>query len=101
WGDFNIEQYARLQPELLITTVFDDQLWYVPEEGLKKISEIAPILALQVESKNLPDVLTRFVDLAAALGVSRDADVVKNAKTEFDTASQNLRKALAAKPGLK
>ena len=101
WGDFNIEQYVSLGPDALITTVFDDQLWYVPEEGLKRISQIAPIVALQVESKNLPDVLTRVVDLAASLGVDRNSPVVTKAKADFDAASAELRKAVAAKSGLK
>lgn len=101
WGDFNIEQYASLRPDLLVTTVFDDQLWYVPEEGTKRISQIAPIAALQVESKRLPDVLTRLTELAFSLGVSRESPDVKSAKAGFEKASAELRAALAAKRGLK
>ncbi|MBB5868354.1 iron complex transport system substrate-binding protein [Allocatelliglobosispora scoriae] len=101
WGDFNLEQYAALTPDLLVTTVFDDQLWYVPEESLDKIGKIAPIAALQVESKNLPDVLARFLDLAVSLGVDRESELVKKAKGDFDKASEDLRGVLAAKPGLK
>ena len=42
WGQFNIEKYASLSPDVLITTMFDDAgtLWYVPEESKDKIAKL-------------------------------------------------------------
>ena len=43
WGEFNIEKYAALRPELLITHMYDpDALWYVPDESRDKILSSRP-----------------------------------------------------------
>ncbi|MGW6459905.1 ABC transporter substrate-binding protein, partial [Streptomyces sp. NPDC055078] len=41
WGEFNIEKYATLQPDLLISNMFPPPaLWFVPEGSVKKIEAL-------------------------------------------------------------
>ena len=43
WGEFNLEKYAALRPELLVTHMYDPgALWYVPDESKDKILQLAP-----------------------------------------------------------
>ena len=44
WDQFNVEKYAALAPDVLITTMFDDAgtLWYVPEASKDKIAQARP-----------------------------------------------------------
>ena len=46
WGEFSLEKYAALRPELLVTHMYDpDALWYVPDESKDKILPLAPSVA--------------------------------------------------------
>lgn len=43
WGEFSIEEYAALEPDVLISSMYEeDTLWYVPEESEEEILSIAP-----------------------------------------------------------
>ena len=34
WGEFSVEKYAGLRPDLLVTHMYDPgALWYVPDES--------------------------------------------------------------------
>ena len=47
WGEFNVEKYAGLAPDLLVTAMCEkDALWYVPDESKDKILKLAPSVAL-------------------------------------------------------
>ncbi|KOV59252.1 ABC transporter substrate-binding protein [Streptomyces sp. MMG1121] len=103
WGQFNIEKYASLAPEVLITTMFDNAgtLWYVPEESKKKIAELAPSVGISVYDRQLTGPLQRMWDLAESLGADMKAAEVTDAKKRFEAAAARLRAAAKAKPGLK
>jgi iron complex transport system substrate-binding protein len=103
WGQFNVEKYAALAPEVLITTMFDDAgtLWYVPEESKDKIAKLAPSVALSVYDRQLTQPLERMWALAESLGADLKADKVVKAKQEFEAAAERLRKAAKARPEIK
>jgi iron complex transport system substrate-binding protein len=104
WDDFNVEKFAALRPDLLVTGLTGTKptdLWVITEEIGKKVEQIAPVVALSEYKKPLPQVIQRYSDLAKALGADVDAAAVKTAKDEFQKASDGLRKAAQAKPGLK
>ncbi|MFG3205457.1 ABC transporter substrate-binding protein [Streptomyces sp. NPDC048192] len=103
WGQFNIEKYASLAPDVLITTMFDDAgtLWYVPEESKKKIAQLAPSIGISVYDRQLTEPLQRMWDLAASLGADMKATKVTDAKKRFEAAAARLRAAAKAKPGIK
>lgn len=43
FGEFDIEKYAKVRPDLLVTNMYlDNALWYVPEESKSKILKLAP-----------------------------------------------------------
>ncbi|MEU3411618.1 MULTISPECIES: ABC transporter substrate-binding protein [unclassified Streptomyces] len=103
WGQFNIEKYASLAPDVLISTMFDGTgtLWYVPEESKKKIAQLAPSVGISVYDRALTQPLQRMWDLAASLGADMKAAKVTDAKKRFEDAAARLRAAAKAKPDLK
>ncbi|WP_204017226.1 ABC transporter substrate-binding protein [Sphaerimonospora thailandensis] len=102
WGEFNIEKYAALRPELLVTHMYDPgALWYVPDESKDKILKLAPTVAVNVARVPITEPIKRYAELAASLGADLDAPKVTEAKARFDAAAEKLRKAVAANPGIK
>ncbi|MFH9978009.1 ABC transporter substrate-binding protein [Streptomyces sp. NPDC017179] len=104
WGQFNIEKYASLAPDLLVSTMFDDAgtLWYVPEESTKKILAVgAPTVGLSVYDRQLTEPLERMLALAKSLGADVTGDQVKQARKRFEDAAARLRAAARAKPDIK
>ncbi|MET8508028.1 ABC transporter substrate-binding protein [Streptomyces sp. NPDC004787] len=102
WGEFRIEEYLKLQPEVLITDMWEkDALWYVPEEQKAKILKIAPSVALWAAGKSMPSVLQRHADLAASLGADVQSARVKADRARFEAAAERVRKAAKAKKDIK
>ncbi|WP_369366903.1 ABC transporter substrate-binding protein [Streptomyces sp. CG4] len=103
WGQFNIEKYASLAPDVLITTMFDGAgtLWYVPEESKKKIAQLAPSVGISAYDRQLTEPLQRMWDLAESLGGDMKAAKVTDAKKRFEAAAARLRAAAKAKPDIK
>ncbi|MER7758341.1 ABC transporter substrate-binding protein [Streptomyces sp. NPDC097619] len=104
WGEFNVEKYAALRPELLVTNMWvKDELWYVPAESKDKILKVgAPSVALWAGGDTtIPNAIARHAELAKSLGADLNAKKVTDAKARFEAAAERLRKAAKAKPGLK
>ncbi|MFK4064788.1 ABC transporter substrate-binding protein [Streptomyces sp. NPDC029674] len=103
WGQFKIEKYASLAPDVLISTMFDGQgtLWYVPEESKDKILKLAPSVGISVYDRQLPHPLQRIQALAESLGADVKADKVVKAKKRFEDASERLRKVAKANKDIK
>ncbi|MEV4680158.1 ABC transporter substrate-binding protein [Streptomyces kurssanovii] len=102
WGEFNVEKYAALAPELLVTDMWEkDALWYVPDQSKDKILKLAPSVALWAAQINMPGALQRRADLAESLGADMKAAKVTDAKARFEKAAERLRQAAKAKPNLK
>ncbi|MFG2883928.1 ABC transporter substrate-binding protein [Streptomyces sp. NPDC048297] len=103
WGQFSVEKYAALAPDMLITTMFDaaGTLWYVPEESKKKIAQLAPSVGISVYDRQLTRPLQRMWELAESLGADMKAAKATDAKKRFEEAASRLRAAAKAKPGIK
>ncbi|MGW5864077.1 ABC transporter substrate-binding protein [Streptomyces sp. NPDC055239] len=102
WGQFNIEKYAGLEPDLLISNMFPPPaLWFVPEEGAKKIESLAPTVGIKGARTSLLDPLKRYTELAKSLGGDLGTEKVRAAKARFDKAERTLREAAKANRGLK
>ncbi|MCX5048375.1 MULTISPECIES: ABC transporter substrate-binding protein [unclassified Streptomyces] len=103
WDQFNVEKYAALAPDVLITTMFDDAgtLWYVPEASKDKIAQLAPSVGISVYDRQLTEPLQHMWALAESLGADMKAAKVTDAKKKFEEAAARLRKAAKAKPGIK
>ncbi|WP_367322893.1 ABC transporter substrate-binding protein [Streptomyces sp. HUAS ZL42] len=104
WGEFNVEKYAALTPDLLVSTLFDNvgTLWYVPEESKKKIEAVgAPSVGISVYDRQLAEPLQRMLELAKSLGADVTSAKVTEAKKRFEDAAARLRAAAKAKPDIK
>ncbi|MFB7307918.1 ABC transporter substrate-binding protein [Streptomyces sp. NPDC056192] len=102
WGEFNVEKYAALGPELLVTAMWEkDALWYVPDESKDKILKLAPSVALWAAQTTVPKAIQRHEDLAASLGADVKAAKVTAAKARFEKAAARLRAAAKSKPNIK
>lgn len=103
WGQFNIEKYAGLAPDVLISTMFDDKgtLWYVPEESKDKILKLAPSVGISVYDRQITHPLQRIQALAESLGADVRSEKVTKAKKRFEDASARLRKVAKAHKDIK
>ncbi|MER7402449.1 ABC transporter substrate-binding protein [Streptomyces sp. NPDC000070] len=103
WDQFNVEKYAALAPDVLISTMFDSvgTLWYVPEASKDKITKLAPSVGISVYDRQLTAPLQRMWELAESLGGDMKAAKVTDAKKRFEEASERLRKAAKAHPDIK
>ncbi|MFF4269058.1 ABC transporter substrate-binding protein [Streptomyces sp. NPDC001536] len=103
WDQFNVEKYAALAPDVLITTMFDDAgtLWYVPAASADKIAKLAPSVGISVYDRQITEPLQRVWELAESLGADMTAASVVDAKKKFEAAATRLRAAAKAKPEIK
>ncbi|MGE7436003.1 ABC transporter substrate-binding protein [Kitasatospora sp. NPDC001175] len=102
WGEFSIEKYASLRPELLVTHMYNpDALWYVPDESKDKILQLAPSVAIATARLPMTEPIKRYAELAAALGADLNARKVTDAKARFEAAAERVRKAAKANGGLR
>lgn len=102
YGEFNIEKYAALRPDLLVDNMFvQGDLFYVPAESKDKIFALADSVGISTGAVALPKPIERTAALAAALGADLKSAKVTAAKARFDKAAEALRAAAKAKPGLK
>ncbi|MEU5001346.1 ABC transporter substrate-binding protein [Streptomyces sp. NPDC021622] len=102
FNQFNIEKYAGLEPDVLISNMFPPPaLWFVPADSTKKIEALAPTVGIKGARTSLLEPLKRYTELAESLGADLETEKVRAAKARFDKAESRLRKAAKAKPGLK
>ncbi|MEV7522134.1 ABC transporter substrate-binding protein [Streptomyces sp. NPDC091371] len=102
YDEFNVEKYAALQPDLLVTNTWDGTYWYVPEASKDKILKLAPAAAISVGGDaTLDKALERTADLAKSLGADMNAKNTVDAKARFEAAAAKLREATKANPGVK
>ncbi|MET7647523.1 ABC transporter substrate-binding protein [Streptomyces sp. NPDC005426] len=102
WGEFNVEKYAALGPELLVTAMWEkDALWYVPDASKDKILKLAPSVALWAAETTIPKAIQRHEDLAASLGADVKDAKATAAKARFEKAAARLRAAAKSKPDIK
>ncbi|GAB4106815.1 ABC transporter substrate-binding protein [Micromonospora taraxaci] len=101
WGEFSLEKYAALRPELLVTHMYDpDALWYVPDESKAKILPLAPSVAITTARVPMTKPIERYAALAESLGADLSAKKVTDAKARFDAAAESVRQAVKANPGI-
>ncbi|MER7662453.1 MULTISPECIES: ABC transporter substrate-binding protein [unclassified Streptomyces] len=102
YGEFNIEQYAALAPEVLITNMWaKDDPWYVPPQSKDKIMKVAPSVLLWAAETTMQKALERHAELAKSLGGDTTGTKAATAKTRFEKAAARLRAAAKSKPEIK
>ncbi|MFC4063978.1 ABC transporter substrate-binding protein [Actinoplanes subglobosus] len=101
-GEFSVEKYAALAPDLLITHQFDPGgYWYVPAASRARIAELAPIATVNAGRVPLNEPIERYAELAKSLGADLYAARVAEAKTRFEKAAAELSEAAKAADGIK
>ena len=99
YGEFDLEKYAAMNPELLVDLSFDNKtLWYVPEKSLAQVEKISPTLGVEMLDLHLLEIAQEFSKLAGALGADQNAATVTDAKTAFEASVQKVKDAVAANP---
>ncbi|MET9294569.1 ABC transporter substrate-binding protein [Streptomyces sp. NPDC003077] len=99
YNQFAVEKYAGLNPDLLITNMYEPgALWFVPDESKDKIVSLAKTVALTASRKPLVKIIERYAELAESLGADLKAKKVVDAKKRFEDASAALRKAAKSNP---
>ncbi|MFE1176908.1 ABC transporter substrate-binding protein [Streptomyces sp. NPDC058773] len=99
YNQFNVEKYASLRPDLLVTNMYEPgALWFVPDDSKDKITPLAKTLAITSARVPLVKIIERYAELAKSLGADLRAQQVTDAKARFEQASERLRKAAKAHP---
>ncbi|GAA3033710.1 ABC transporter substrate-binding protein [Streptosporangium longisporum] len=90
WDEFNVEKYISLQPDLLVSGMYDKALWYVPEKSAATIEQVAPTLGVRLNGRSAPEIIKKYGEVAASLGADLGAPLVTEAKAAFDAAAAAL-----------
>lgn len=102
YDEFNVEKYAALQPDLLVTNTWDGTYWYVPAASKDKILKLAPAAAIGVGGNvSMDQALTRTAELAKSLGADMNAKAAVDGKARFEAAAAKVREATKTNPGIK
>ncbi|AEW98698.1 ABC transporter substrate-binding protein [Streptantibioticus cattleyicolor] len=102
YGEFNVEKYAALRPDLLVTHMYDPgALWYVPAQSSAQILKLAPSVAVTTARVPMTRPIERYAALARSLGADLTARQVTDDKRRFEAAAESVRKAAKANGGLK
>jgi iron complex transport system substrate-binding protein len=101
-GEIDFEKVAGLRPDLIVSLYYSgDTVWYITADAMAPMQAIAPIAAIKVQDVPILSPITRFGELSAALGADLDSKENVEAKAGFDAAVNDLKAAIASKPGLK
>jgi iron complex transport system substrate-binding protein len=103
WAEFNVEAMVAVAPELIVAMYdpSDDSLWdFKNRKQEEQIGEIAPLVGIDVLAPLL-DQLARWRELASSLGADVQGSGVEASRSRFESSTEALRTAAAAKPGLK
>ncbi|WP_030675503.1 ABC transporter substrate-binding protein [Streptomyces rimosus] len=99
YNQFAVEKYAALNPDLLITNMYEPgALWFVPDESKDKITKLAEQVAITSARVPLVKIIERYAELAQSLGADLKAKKVTDAKARFEKAAAELRKAAKSNP---
>jgi iron complex transport system substrate-binding protein len=75
WGEFDVEAYAALGPELLVSHYYEGfDLWFVPEERLEEVESLAPGIGIEVSKPTIDEIIDRHAALAEALGADLESE---------------------------
>ncbi|GAA1671826.1 siderophore-binding protein DesE [Glycomyces endophyticus] len=87
WGEFDVEKYAELGPELIVSHYYEGfDLWFVPEDRLEEVESLAPGVGIEVSLPTLDQIIDRHAALAEALGADLDSDENAAAVERFGAA---------------
>ena len=99
YGQFDVEKYAGVDPDLLVDMCYDDKtLWYVPKNDVDQVEQLAPTLGIRATGLDLPGMIDQFMRLSKDLGGDTEGAAVSQAKAAYDDALAAVRAAAKANP---
>lgn len=103
YGEFNLEKYAALKPDLHVGNMYlPGQFFFVPEDSAEKVLGLAPNVAIGTGKGTTMDKdIQRFIDLAKSLGADVSSPEITSAKKRYDEAVADLKAAVKENPGVK
>lgn len=103
YGELDLEALVALQPDLLVNDMWADppDIFGLDADTVAQIEAVAPIGQIKFVDRPITDTIRGVEALAAALGADTASPEVVAAREEFEKASDELRAAIAEKPGLK
>lgn len=103
YSEMNLEALAVLRPDVLFVSAYSGTIWPIPEDEVKAIQQICPVVAIGVNGRPADEIIAEMEALAATLAAPRIEGaeaVVAEAKAEFEAASEELREIASANPGM-
>ena len=101
-GDFDLEKLAYLQPDLIVSLYYSgDSVWFIQPDTIDRVTQIAPVAAIKVQNVPIDQPIERFAALSALLGADPNSPTNRDARQSFERAVDDLKAAIAEKPGLK
>lgn len=103
YGEFNIEKYAALKPDLLIDNMYlPNELFFIPADSADKILKLAPSVGIATgKTTTMDKAIQRYVGLAESLGADTSTPKVTRAKARYEKAVADLTAAVKTNPGVK
>ncbi|MEU6247678.1 ABC transporter substrate-binding protein [Glycomyces sp. NPDC047010] len=99
WGEFDVEKYAELGPELIVSHYYEGfDLWFVPEDRLEEVESLAPGIGIEVSKPTIDQIIDRHAALAEALGADLGSEENAAAVERFGNAAGSVAAAVAEKP---
>ena len=100
--EVDLEALAALAPDLVVLQGGPSGLdpWPLTDEQLPRVEEIAPYVAVRGYGAPAREIILGYERLAGALGADLDAPALVAAREELESATESLRAAIDAKPGL-
>lgn len=99
-GHISIERLGRVRADLVVD-VLQYGRQHLDLNNLPLAQRLLPILSIEVYGAKVDTAVRRYADLAAALGADFDAPELRRAKADYTAAREGVRRAAAAKPGLR
>ncbi|GAA2277455.1 siderophore-binding protein DesE [Glycomyces scopariae] len=88
WGEFDVEKYAELGPELIVSHYYEGfDLWFVPEDRLEEVESLAPGVGIEVSLPTIDQIIDRHAALAEALGADLTSEENVTAVERFGAAA--------------
>lgn len=103
YGAFDIEKLAEEDIDLIVTDMWETPptFWGVEPDAIEQIESVSPILNLWFIGQPVTKTIERVGELAVALGADPDDPQVVADRDAFLAAEEDLKAAIAEKPGLK
>jgi len=99
WGEFDVEKFALLGPDLIVSHYYDGfDLWFVPEDRLEEVESVAPGIGIEVSLPTLDEIIDRHAQLSVALGADLESQDNMAAVERFGAAAGAVAASVADKP---